>query len=68
MNVELHGGPCMELTWSKSSYSGAEGGDCVEVATCLDKVHIRDSKNITRPGLSLDPSAWTAFVGLVSEV
>ncbi|MEU1928084.1 DUF397 domain-containing protein [Streptomyces sp. NPDC019826] len=68
MSVELHGGPCMELTWSKSSYSGAEGGDCVEVAACVHKVHIRDSKDITRPGLSLTPSAWTAFVGLAREV
>ncbi|GAA2979841.1 MULTISPECIES: DUF397 domain-containing protein [Streptomyces] len=67
MNVELHGGPCMELTWSKSSYSGAEGGDCVEVAACLDKVHIRDSKNITRPDLALAPSAWTVFIEFTRE-
>ncbi|MGC5410848.1 DUF397 domain-containing protein, partial [Streptomyces sp. DT225] len=27
------------LAWIKSSYSGAEGGDCVEVATGAGAVH-----------------------------
>ncbi|EGX58054.1 hypothetical protein SZN_19597, partial [Streptomyces zinciresistens K42] len=31
------------LTWIKSSYSGTEGGDCVEVAASTDVVHVRDS-------------------------
>ncbi|MET8171206.1 DUF397 domain-containing protein [Streptomyces sp. NPDC057067] len=56
------------LAWRKSSYSSGEGGECVEVATCSSAVHVRDSKNITRPGLSLAPTAWTVFLGFVSEV
>lgn len=31
--------------WRKSSYSGGEHGGCVELATLLDTVGIRDSKN-----------------------
>ncbi|CAM5404522.1 hypothetical protein STENM223S_05227 [Streptomyces tendae] len=37
------------LTWFKSSYSGAEGGDCVEVAAGTAVVHVRDSKAAAGP-------------------
>ncbi|MGW7429142.1 DUF397 domain-containing protein [Streptomyces sp. NPDC054861] len=58
------GGNCVEvaITWTKSSYSGSQGGDCVEVATCPHTVHVRDSKDTTRPALTLTPSAWSAFL------
>ncbi|MCC0096706.1 DUF397 domain-containing protein [Streptomyces flavotricini] len=39
------------LTWSESSYSGDGGGQCVEVATCTDRVHVRDSKVPHGPSL-----------------
>ncbi|NKQ29297.1 DUF397 domain-containing protein, partial [Streptomyces galbus] len=32
------------LQWFKSSYSGSEGGECVEVARSPQTVHVRDSK------------------------
>jgi hypothetical protein len=51
------------LTWFKSSYSGAEGGDCVEVAACRCIVHVRDSKDSARPGLAVGADAWAMFVG-----
>lgn len=51
------------LTWFKSSYSGNEGGDCVEVATCPHSVHVRDSKVTDGPTFAVDPAAWTAFLG-----
>lgn len=50
------------LTWFKSSYSGAEGGDCVEIATGNGTVHVRDSKNATGPVLTLTPETWATFV------
>ncbi|WNI30084.1 DUF397 domain-containing protein [Streptomyces sp. ITFR-6] len=58
------GGNCVEvaLSWSKSSYSAPNGGDCVEVATCPHTVHVRDSKDITVPALTLSPAAWSAFI------
>ncbi|MGA5900033.1 DUF397 domain-containing protein [Streptomyces venetus] len=51
-----------ELTWFKSSYSSSGSGDCVEVATSPDTIHIRDSKNKQGPKLCLSPTAWSAFL------
>ncbi|MCX4410798.1 DUF397 domain-containing protein [Streptomyces sp. NPDC059837] len=51
-----------ELNWFKSSYSSPQGDSCIEVAPTPTTIHIRDSKDITRPHLGLTPSAWTAFV------
>ncbi|MGP2437655.1 DUF397 domain-containing protein [Streptomyces sp. JW3] len=50
------------LTWSKSSYSGTEGGDCVEVAAGTTAIHIRDSKDVTGPVLTVSPKSWSEFV------
>ncbi|MFD7867400.1 DUF397 domain-containing protein [Streptomyces sp. NPDC059783] len=55
------------LAWFKSSYSAGDGGECVEVAERLGSVHVRDSKDTARPGLGVDGSAWTAFVGFASR-
>ncbi|WP_328897420.1 DUF397 domain-containing protein [Streptomyces sp. NBC_00236] len=55
-----------ELAWFKSSYSGAEGGECVEVAAAATHVHIRDSKQLSGPMLTVGPEAWAGFVGLVT--
>jgi Domain of unknown function (DUF397) len=55
----------MDLTgadWLKSSYSGNNGGNCVEVARNLPgAVAIRDSKNPDGPVLVLAPDAFAAF-------
>ena len=55
----------MDLTsaaWRKSSYSGNNGGDCVEVAGNLpDLVAIRDSKDPEGPVLAITPAEWRAF-------
>ncbi|MFE1951984.1 DUF397 domain-containing protein [Streptomyces sp. NPDC059524] len=55
-----------ELAWRKSSYSGAEGGQCVEVAAGPGTVHIRDSKVTAGPTLAVSPDAWAGFVELAS--
>ncbi|MEU9255687.1 DUF397 domain-containing protein [Streptomyces sp. NPDC048270] len=58
-----------ELTWFKSSYSGSEGGNCLEVAAGRDTVHVRDSKVTDGPTLALAPAAWadlTAWAGSAS--
>ncbi|MER6097841.1 DUF397 domain-containing protein [Streptomyces sp. NPDC001728] len=54
-----------DLNWFKSSYSGGQGGDCVEVATLVDSVHVRDSKDTDLPSLTLSPAAWDVFLTLV---
>jgi hypothetical protein len=49
--------------WRKSSYSGSNGGQCVEVASSLPGViAVRDSKDREGPVLVLAPGAWRAFV------
>jgi hypothetical protein len=48
--------------WRKSSYSGANGGNCVEVARNLPGVvAIRDSKDPDGPALVFSPAVWEAF-------
>ncbi|MCL6674812.1 MULTISPECIES: DUF397 domain-containing protein [Streptomyces] len=51
------------LQWVKSTYSGSEGGECLEVATTPHTIHIRDSKNPadSGPTLRVTPAAWAAF-------
>ncbi|WP_392671973.1 DUF397 domain-containing protein [Streptomyces sp. LN785] len=56
-----------DVNWFKSSYSGDQGGNCVEVATCPHTVHVRDSKDLTVPALALSPIAWTAFLGYAAR-
>lgn len=63
MNVHVTtGSSSAELHWFKSSHSGAEGGQCLEVAASPGIVHVRDSKQHTGPTLTLAPDAWAAFV------
>ncbi|MFG3249100.1 DUF397 domain-containing protein [Streptomyces sp. NPDC048187] len=67
MNARGNPTVLQDLKWSKSSYSGAEGGDCVEVATSQGAVHVRDSKIVTGPALTVTPTAWTAFTGFAAH-
>ncbi|GAA0923105.1 DUF397 domain-containing protein [Streptomyces thermoalcalitolerans] len=51
-----------QLNWFKSSYSGDEGGECVEVAVDATAIHIRDSKERSGPQLAFQQTAWAEFV------
>lgn len=53
--------------WRKSSYSGGNGGQCVEVADLDPAVGVRDSKNPTGPALMFDRDAFAAFIGGVKS-
>ncbi|MFC4607080.1 DUF397 domain-containing protein [Streptomyces maoxianensis] len=55
-----------ESAWFKSSYSSGEGGECVEVADATGAVHIRDSKVLAGPVLTVTPHAWADFVVLAA--
>ncbi|MEU4008088.1 DUF397 domain-containing protein [Streptomyces pseudogriseolus] len=55
------------LAWFKSSYSGAEGGDCVEVAAATAVVHVRDSKAEAGPVLTVSREAWAGLIELTSS-
>jgi hypothetical protein len=49
--------------WHKSTRSGSNGGDCVEVADNLpDIVAVRDSKNPDGPALVFPRDTWRAFI------
>ncbi|MFI8068951.1 DUF397 domain-containing protein [Streptomyces sp. NPDC086033] len=56
----------METTWRKSSYSGDQGGNCVEIAETPATVAVRDSKTPAGPILTIDPAAFTTFVNWTS--
>ncbi|MEU6347707.1 DUF397 domain-containing protein [Streptomyces sp. NPDC047072] len=51
-----------ELTWFKSSYSGSQGDSCIEVAVTQQAVHVRDSKDVTRPDFTVGRVGWANFV------
>lgn len=55
------------FAWIKSSYSTDEGPDCVEVATALAHILVRDSKVPNGPRLSLTPTTWAAFLPYAVE-
>jgi hypothetical protein len=57
-----------ETSWRKSSYSGAQGGNCVEVGTGAAHVIVRDTKDHgAGPKLAFGPEAWEAFAAWVKS-
>lgn len=58
-----------EVTWRKSSRSGAGGGtnDCVELAVLPTRTAIRDSKNPAGPALAFGNTAWAGFLTSVKR-
>jgi Domain of unknown function (DUF397) len=53
------------LTWRTSSYSGSNGGNCIEVATRADAVVVRDSKDPRGPMLEFGGQNWERFADQV---
>jgi len=47
--------------WRKSSYSGSNGGACIEVGTADLAVAVRDSKDPDGPLLAFARDQWKAF-------
>ena len=55
--------------WRKSSYSGGNGGDCVEVAyQSRGVVVVRDSKDPGGGTLVVSPRAWEALTRRIKDV
>ncbi|UKY50734.1 DUF397 domain-containing protein [Streptomyces inhibens] len=52
------------LTWFKSSYSGGEGNECVEVANLHNqgRIAVRDSKDLQGPVLAFPAGTFAAFI------
>jgi hypothetical protein len=49
------------FAWRKSSYSGDNGGACIEVGTAGPAVAVRDSTHRDGPKLAFTAHAWLAF-------
>jgi hypothetical protein len=49
------------MDWRKSTYSGANGGDCVEVGNAASVVFVRDTKNRDLETLAFTADAWRKF-------
>ncbi|MEV4756324.1 DUF397 domain-containing protein [Micromonospora sp. NPDC049559] len=62
----------MDMTgakWRKSSYSGSNGGSCVEVADNLaGVVLVRDTKDRDGATLAVSPATWQSFVNLAKTL
>ncbi|MFF4387852.1 DUF397 domain-containing protein [Streptomyces sp. NPDC001552] len=56
-----------ELMWFKSSYSSAQGDDCIEVAVTERAVRVRDSKDVERPYFAVGSEGWAQFVRYVAR-
>jgi hypothetical protein len=53
------------IAWRKSSFSGSNGGACVEVGPAVDAVHVRDAKNRDGGTLTLTSATWRALTTTV---
>ena len=51
----------MESNWRKSSYSGDNGGACVEIASSAQVVLVRDTTNRSGPVVTFSADAWRSF-------
>ncbi|MFE7461493.1 DUF397 domain-containing protein [Streptomyces sp. NPDC057554] len=51
--------------WFKSTYSGGNQGECLEVARGHATVPVRDSKDPVGPVLTFSPQGWSGFVTAV---
>ncbi|WP_445396780.1 DUF397 domain-containing protein [Streptomyces sp. LE64] len=64
MNIAESSADTSGLAWFRSSYSGTEGGQCVEVAASTGAVHVRDSKAVAGSVLRVSHRAWAGFVAV----
>lgn len=53
--------------WRTSSYTGANGGNCVEVGHTGHMIAVRDTKDSQGPALAFSPTAWRRFAGQVKS-
>jgi len=52
----------LDPRWRKASYSGGNGGACVEVGQHGGSVLVRDSKTENGPELPFHFATWTEFL------
>jgi len=55
------------MEWRKSSYSGSNGGNCVETASADGVILVRDTTARDAGTLTLTADAWKAFTGTIKR-
>jgi len=55
------------VDWRKSSYSGANGGDCLEAAAGRGAILIRDTADRDGVTLSIPAGAWRRFAAALRQ-
>ncbi|MFD8481205.1 DUF397 domain-containing protein [Kitasatospora sp. NPDC059673] len=58
--------PTANENWRKSSHSGGNNGDCIEVNDARPGT-VRDSKDPHGPQLHFAPDAWAAFIAGIKQ-
>ena len=53
--------------WRKSTYSGGNGSDCVEVGDSAPVVLVRDTKDRAGAVLTFGPDAWRRFAATIKS-
>ncbi|MBW8484236.1 DUF397 domain-containing protein [Actinomadura parmotrematis] len=56
------------MTWRKSSRSGGNGGECVELAAMRGSVAVRDSKDPEGDRILLDRANFRRLANAVKEL
>jgi hypothetical protein len=54
-------------SWRKSSYSGNNGGNCVEAGSIPGRVLVRDTQDPAGAVLAFSADAWRAFAQQVKQ-
>ena len=55
----------IDIRWRKSTFSGGNGGNCIEVGDHGGRVLVRDTKDREGPVLTVSPAAWRKFAAKV---
>ena len=53
------------LVWRKSSFTGGDGTNCVEVALPPQAAALRDSKHRSGPVLTVPRESWIRLLGSI---
>ncbi|MCP2341546.1 DUF397 domain-containing protein [Actinomadura rupiterrae] len=54
--------------WRKSSYSGGNQGDCIELADISSEVGVRDSRNTQGPYLTMTRENLAALTEILKSI
>lgn len=52
--------------WRTSTYSTAQGNNCVEIAPLPDAVGVRDTKSRDAGSLAVSRAAWATFISSIA--